>query len=207
LPTKYKPGTDLMSKLMLDDKRINDIIVSQIIGEHASGQYVSRPTEWLDFTKSDVLYTPSTGRNSNSMPPVLVEVQYTGNIAFYRRLISYSLSVMKRYSATPVVLAIVIHNTTTELTNLTTTSKRLPFLLELPCHGWAESCYVINASSISDHLQQSPLNPLVALGYFLIQQKLSLRYIERNDDETIRLLYTIAQQIFGNQLQKNKESI
>jgi hypothetical protein len=32
LPTKYKPGSDLMSKLILDDKRTNNIIVSQLIG-------------------------------------------------------------------------------------------------------------------------------------------------------------------------------
>ncbi|KAG2215405.1 hypothetical protein INT45_010425 [Circinella minor] len=149
LPTKYKPGTDLMSKLMFDDKRINDIIVS----EHALGQNVSKPTEWLDFTKSDVLYTASTGRILNSMPPVLVEIQYTGNMAFYRCLINYSLSVMKRHSETPVILAIVIHNTMAELTNLTTTSEKQPFLLDLPCHGWAESCYLLNAPSISGHLQ------------------------------------------------------
>lgn len=101
------------------------------------------------------------------------------------------------------LLAIISHNTTTELANLAAVLEKRSFLLELPCHGWAKSCYLLNSSSVSDHLQLTPLNPLVALGHFLIQQKPSLRSIDRNDDETIQLLYTIAQQIFSDALKEN----
>ena len=168
---------------------------------------MSKPTEWLNFTKSDVLYTSSNSKNSNSLPPIVVEVQYTGNMPFYCRLIDYGLSVTKRNSASSVVLAIIIHNTTTELTNLAVASEKLPFLLELPCHGWAESCYLLNSSSISDQLQLTSLTPLVALGHFPIQKKPSLRRIDWNDDKTIQSLYTIAQQIFGDGLKENESVI
>ncbi|KAI8878829.1 hypothetical protein K501DRAFT_194960 [Backusella circina FSU 941] len=168
---KYKPGTDLMSKLTLDDKRINNIIVSQIIGQYLLNQYVSKLIEWLNFKKSDVLYTSPNSKNSNSLLFIVVKVQYTGNMSFCRRLIDYGLSVTKRHSASLVILAIIIHNTTTELTNLSVASEKLRFLLELPCYGWAESCYLLNSSSISDQLQLTSLNPLVALRHFLIQQK------------------------------------
>ncbi|KAI9004022.1 hypothetical protein CLU79DRAFT_378396 [Phycomyces nitens] len=94
-----------------------------------------------------------------------------------------------------------------ELTNLSVVSENQPFLLELPCHGWVKSCYLLNSSSISEHLQSTPLNPLVALGDFLIQQKPSLRSIDRNDDETIQLLYAIAQQIFSDGLKQNESVI
>ncbi|MBM6383520.1 MAG: hypothetical protein JSY10_05940 [Paenibacillus sp.] len=66
---------------------------------------------------------------------------------------------------------------------------------------------MLNSSSISDQLQLASFNPLVALGHFLIQQKPSLRHIDRNDDETIQLLYTIAQQIFGDGLKENEPVI
>lgn len=56
-------------------------------------------------------------------------------------------------------------------------------------------------------MQLASLNPLVALGHFLIQQKPSLRCIDRNDDKTIQLLYTIAQQIFGDGLKENELAI
>ncbi|GAA5813007.1 hypothetical protein MFLAVUS_006473 [Mucor flavus] len=72
-------------------------------GQHALDQYASRPTEWLKFTKSDVLYTSSHSKNLNSLPPVLVEVQYSGNMSFYRRSIDYGLSVTKRHSTPPAI--------------------------------------------------------------------------------------------------------
>ncbi|KAF1802957.1 hypothetical protein FB192DRAFT_1300018 [Mucor lusitanicus] len=144
--------------------------------------------------------TSKDSLNSNSLPPIVVEVQYTGNMTFYRRLIDYGLSVTKRHSSPPVVPVIIIHNTTAELTSLTVASKKQSFLLELPWHDWAKSCYLINAASISSHLQSSPLNPLVALGHFLIQQKPSIRYIDRNDDKTI-------QEIFGEGLQQHESTI
>ena len=49
---------------------------------------------------------------------------------------------------------------------LTTASDTLPFLLQLPCYGWAQACYLMNAGSIANHLQNSPLNPAVAVGHF-----------------------------------------
>lgn len=169
-------------------------------------QYVSRPTEWIDFTKSDVLYTASSAQHDKTLPPLLVEIQYTANMAFYRRLIKYGLSTMKQHSASPVVLVIVIHNITTEVVDLLISSKKQPYLFELPCHGWAKSCYVLNASSISAHISQTVLNPLVALGHFLIQQKLSLRHIDRNDDATIQLLYAIAKELFGDDSQNGPKT-
>ncbi|KAI9033830.1 hypothetical protein CLU79DRAFT_692620 [Phycomyces nitens] len=41
------------------------------------------------------------------------------------------------------------------------------------------------------------MEPLVALGYFIIQQKLSLEEIEKKDDPTIKMLYKISQDAFG----------
>jgi hypothetical protein len=53
------------------------------IGNHAQGKYVSRPTEWPNFMKSDVLYCPMKTVKSNKLPHLLVEVQYTANMAFF----------------------------------------------------------------------------------------------------------------------------
>ena len=103
------------------------------VGNHAQGKYASRLTEWPNFMKSDVLYCPMKTVKSNKLPPLLVEVQYTANMAFFRRLMEYSLSINKYYHALPVVLAICIHNTTSDLMELSTPSSTLPFLVELSC--------------------------------------------------------------------------
>lgn len=68
--------------------------------------------------------------------------------------------------------------------------------------GWAKSCYLLNCSSISDHLQLIPLDPLIGSGIFPVQQTPSLRLIDRNDNEILKLLYAIAQQIFGDELKE-----
>ncbi|KAG1167903.1 hypothetical protein G6F70_009384 [Rhizopus microsporus] len=141
---------------------------------------------------------------SNKLPPLLVEVQCTANMAFFRRLMEYSLSINKHYHALPVVLAICIHNTTSDLMGLSTPSSTLPFLVELLCSGWAKSCYLMNGGSISKHLQEIPLNPFVAVGHFLIEQKPSLADMIHRDDKTIIMLYELAKKVFGDQIQEEQ---
>lgn len=86
LPLIHKTGTDLLSKCILNDIGITNIVVSSIIkkkqmfiiiiiGEHAHDKYVSRPTEWPNFMKSDILYCPVNLFRSKALPPLLVEVQ------------------------------------------------------------------------------------------------------------------------------------
>ncbi|KAG0182697.1 hypothetical protein DFQ29_002827 [Apophysomyces sp. BC1021] len=201
LPQKYTPGTDLMSKWILNDTDVINIIVSNIVGLDAQNEYTTRPTEWPNFTRSDVLYHPTKQSKIKILPPVLIEVQYTANMNFYRRLIEYSLSVKKQYpSMLPIVVAICIHSTTQELLNLTTECDTMPFMMQLPCHGWAKSCFLLNAESISNHLQQNPLHPLVALGHFFIEQEPSLVSMKKRDDETIQLLYSIAKRVFEDEI-------
>ncbi|KAI8137922.1 hypothetical protein BJV82DRAFT_524398, partial [Fennellomyces sp. T-0311] len=65
-----------------------------------------------------------------------------------------------------------------------------------PCQGWARSCYLLNRQPISDYVQQTPLDPLVALAHFFVEQQPSSMHIRRRDDVTIRLLYNIAKRVF-----------
>jgi hypothetical protein len=162
--------------------------------------YAARPTEWPNFTKSDVLYVADSSANNetNDLPPILIQVQYTANMSFFKRLIDYSLSVGKQYHAEPIVIAIATHNTTKNLLDLAAQSDIIPFLKTLPCYGWAKNCYLMNANSINGCINENVLDPLVALGHFLIKQKQSLSEMERKDDETIQLLYKIAGDIFGD---------
>jgi hypothetical protein len=55
-PPNTVPGTDIMSKWILYNKEVINIIVSKVVGPHAVDEYNVKPTEWLNFTRSDVLY-------------------------------------------------------------------------------------------------------------------------------------------------------
>lgn len=72
LPSDYRPGSDLMSKILLKDERLMNIVLKNVVGDHASSAlYTLCRCEWANKTISDVLYLPTT----SNLPPVLVEIQ------------------------------------------------------------------------------------------------------------------------------------
>ncbi|KAG2229974.1 hypothetical protein INT48_000607 [Thamnidium elegans] len=139
LPPKYTPGTDLMSKLILNNDIVINIVVSAIIGDNTSNKYSTKPTEWPNFKRSNVLYCPLS-----------------------------------------------LDNTSQELS--------------------AKDCFLVNKQTVSDHLENKPLEPLVALAHFLIEGKSALVNMEKEDDETIKKLYTIAKQIVSQEIVNEKTS-
>ncbi|KAG2222097.1 hypothetical protein INT45_007983 [Circinella minor] len=68
-----RPGTDIISKLVLQENPITNIVVEYLVGTKAKDKYRARPIEWINDTRSDVLFM-CDGDNS-SYPPVLIEVQ------------------------------------------------------------------------------------------------------------------------------------
>ncbi|KAI9321706.1 hypothetical protein BX666DRAFT_1811613, partial [Dichotomocladium elegans] len=212
LPKKYAPGTDLMSKWLLSNKDVINMIVCPIIvvngiGAEAKDAYSAWPSEWPNFVRSDVLYFPNSSALAKKLPPVLIEVQCAAGMPFYRRLIKYCLSAEKQYSLMPVIVTFVIHSTSSELLEMASGHEQMPYILELPCQGWARSCFLLTASSIRPHLADETLNPLVALAHFLCEQKLSLGSITRQDDPTIQMLYRIAQEAFDEEAAKEESKM
>ncbi|KAI7853909.1 hypothetical protein BDC45DRAFT_441364, partial [Circinella umbellata] len=205
LSKKYSPGTDLMSKSILDDKHVINMIVTKVIGEAAKDKYITKPTKWPNYTKSDVLYCPIKINELKDLPPILIEVQHTANMNFYRKLMEYSLSVQKEYSVLPIVIAICIHYTSNELLEMSSVSNRISFMKELPSHGWAKSCFLINKESILNFEDKTPLEPVVALAHFFVEQQTSLLHIKRHDDATVQLLYNIAKHIFEGELAADQD--
>ncbi|KAI7904806.1 uncharacterized protein BX663DRAFT_431337 [Cokeromyces recurvatus] len=199
LPPKYAPGTDLMNKWILNHELVINLIIKSVIGEHAENEYSTKPIEWTNYTRSDVFYCPNNRAKTKTLPPVLIEVQYAANGAFFRRLIEYCLMIRKQHPILPVVVVFCIHNTSQEFKDLTYDCKELPFSKRVYCHGWARDCYFISESTISAYLDQQPLHPLAALGHFFTEQKLSILGTVKKEDPTIKLLYEIAKRIFENE--------
>ncbi|CEP17351.1 hypothetical protein [Parasitella parasitica] len=195
-----------MSKLILNKDDVINIVVSAITGDNASNKYSTKPTEWPDFKRSDVLYCPSSRKDLKCHPPLLIEIQYSADMNFFRRLVDYSLSIKKCYDTLPIALAVVVHNTSQELSNITSECQKFPFAKKLPCTGWAKDCLLIYKQTVSDHLENKPLEPLVALAHFLIEGKSALINMEKGNDETIKNLYTIAKQMVSHEFINEKIS-
>jgi hypothetical protein len=58
-----------------------------------------------------------------------------------------------------------------------------------------------------NHLNENPLNKLVALGHFLIQQKRNILSIGQKHDPAIQLLYQISKDKFENECYVEEEKI
>ncbi|KAI8094956.1 uncharacterized protein B0P05DRAFT_524105 [Gilbertella persicaria] len=127
LPPKYAPGTDLMSKWMLNHELVVNLIVKSVIGEHAENEYNTKPTEWTNYTRSDVFYCPINRAKTKTLPPVLIEVQHAANGAFFRRLNEYCLMIRKQHPILPVAVIFCTHNTSQEFKDLTYDCEVMPF--------------------------------------------------------------------------------
>ncbi|KAI8085619.1 hypothetical protein BDF21DRAFT_486737 [Thamnidium elegans] len=70
--------------------------------------------------------------------------------------------------------------------------SRIEGWYSFPCDVWASECFILCYSSIDKCILTKPLDPFVALGLFLIKGTASTNDMPWNDNETIKLLYSIA---------------
>ncbi|KAG2230814.1 hypothetical protein BDF21DRAFT_468488 [Thamnidium elegans] len=122
-----------------------------------SNLYYSAQTEWADGSKSDVLYVPKT-EVTNASPPILIEIQ--------NRVVKGFSSIFFE-----------------EQFN---TNINCMHLLEMKCKRWAKSCDFISPKSIKDHIKENPMNPLVALAYYMTCQSQCLESLTYNTEVALR---------------------
>ncbi|CAO3655857.1 unnamed protein product [Mucor hiemalis] len=189
-----------MSKLILLKSEIINIFASHFVGEHAKDKYMAVPTEYANLMKSDVLCAPISHRDRD-LPPILVEIQHTVNMKFYLRVNEYCLQILKEYPVAPIVVVVCINSTTEDIINMEVKQNEdFPFAMQLPCIGWAKSFNLLNGGSIHAYLDTQPLHPLVAVAHLLIEQMLSLISMENRQDPIIQKLFSLAKDIFGNEI-------
>ncbi|KAI7896834.1 uncharacterized protein EV154DRAFT_585047, partial [Mucor mucedo] len=169
------------------------------VGPNAKDQYVAIPTEWVNFTRSDVAYEPVNC--SSDLPRILIEIQNKADMHFYQRLIDYSPSKL------PIVVAIVINSTSKDLLETEIPGSHIPFAKQLSSIGWASSCLLFNAETVAPYLNETPLNPLLALVHCLIEQESSLMNFAQSNDPTLISLYTKMKNIVGDPIYENESSI
>lgn len=201
LPHKLRPGTDLISKQILLNPTVIDIVVETTFGSEGICNYSPWPTEWPNRTISDILYLPISQQNG-SFPPILVEIQHTVDNDFILRLMSHAISLYRQYNKIPIVLTFVISSMKYEVSKKTVQNKDHPFLRQYSCQPWAKMCYFVTGSSIETSLA-SPLSPFVALSTFFISQHPSLLVNPFRNDPTIQLLYSIAARVFQEQMDES----
>jgi hypothetical protein len=192
-----------MSRILLQDERIMNIVIKSLVGEHtSSSMYTLGRYQWTNKTISDVVYLPKT----QAVPPILIEIQQKVDEHFLGRAIKYCLSLKEEYGVLPLMLIISIKGFSNEeiKAKLITNNH---YLDSINCDFWAEKCQILSSKSMENHLSQTPLNQLVALGHFLGQQKKCILSIDKKHDPTIQLLYKISKEKFENECQVEEEKL
>ncbi|RCH83577.1 hypothetical protein CU098_008475, partial [Rhizopus stolonifer] len=192
----YSADSGLKSKRVLLDKEVINLVSTELIGPKSIDSYYSCSTEWVDGTQSSVLYATNDGI---VFPPILIEVQHVADDAFLHRVVRCCEEINKKYGAVPVVLVFVVNKMCDVIMHKASKDRKHPFLLKLPCFPWARNCLFLSGESIHDHLADSPLSPLVALGTFLATKKPCIIDHGQEQDPTIKMLYNISKNTVENE--------
>ncbi|KAG2209236.1 hypothetical protein INT47_005528 [Mucor saturninus] len=143
LPPKHRPGTDLMSKTLLKDSRVVNMIVSTLVAKNG---------EWLDGKRADVLLIPTTVA-SESLSPILVEIQNVVDKPYMHRLTQYCSNIYdENNNIEPIALAICIKNVRVEISNMFYDRPKASYLKQLPCNFWAREHSIMTPKTIADYI-------------------------------------------------------
>ncbi|KAI7902933.1 uncharacterized protein BX663DRAFT_508910 [Cokeromyces recurvatus] len=194
-----------MSKLILQDKRVMNLVLESLIGKDAIDCYVSSPCEWIDGRHADILYTPILPA-SEALPPVIIEIQNVVDKPFIRRLIKYCSHVIDTYQVEPVALTICVNSVRKEVKNKLQETNKATYMKKLASDDWAQAHYFISEETIRSSLE-APLSPMVALSYVMIKQQVSIIGLEHRNDPTVQMLYSIAKEVLDHQIHKEEKII
>ncbi|KAG0808039.1 hypothetical protein G6F25_010093 [Rhizopus arrhizus] len=196
LPWNWKPGSDSMSKLLFNDPTVVNLVVQSLLGstDIPANSYTVASNEWADGTRSDVVYAAES-KSTKTQPPILIEFQNQVNHEFMNRVINYSLSAYRRYKVYPIVPIFAIKGfSSIEVEKEFVVADKKPFL-EIESKFWAKKCFLVSSNSVLEYIGQSPMDPMIAMGYFLTSNAVSLTSLRYQFDPTVRLLFQICKDL------------
>ncbi|CAO3615409.1 unnamed protein product [Cunninghamella echinulata] len=85
-------------------------------------------------------------------------------------------------------------------------TPKTSYLKKLPSESREKEHLFLNEATISEFLQ-IPLSPMVALGYVLVKQAVSLFGLEHKDDSIVHMLYEISQVSLDNEIYDVEKTI
>jgi hypothetical protein len=124
-----------------------------------------------------------------------------------RRLIKCSLSAYSRYKVHPVVLIFAIKGFSGTAIEKEFAIASKKFFFKTDSKFWAKECLLLSSKSILDFINQSPMDPIVAIWYFLTSGAVSLASLKYQSDPTVQLLYHISKKIVMNERDKKDKFV
>lgn len=186
---KTRPGTDLFAKEVLRNKEIKDIIVRYVYGKDVEGSLFDYGlTETLDGLRMDMVYVPID--RSQTLAPIIVEVQAIIDSKFITRLIKYSLATYANYKKYPHTITIS-HGGFMNQTFKDHHFTREDGWYTHSCMSWADTCRFFTPEFIQKEIQTLPLEKFTALCMVFLKRECNMLLLKYYNDETIQCIYKI----------------
>ncbi|RCH81041.1 hypothetical protein CU098_006834 [Rhizopus stolonifer] len=157
--------------------------------------------------KNDIIYGVSGGKYLLTTPPALVEIQQKVDIQFLKRLTRYCLNIHDQTKIEPVVMVFAIQGSSSKAfieDNFNQSQNKAYYTSKK--FLWAKACRFYSLDSIANVMSENTMKPVVALTYFLCNQKKSLFGLEKSEDPELRRIYQIAARSFEPYTTKEEEN-
>lgn len=188
LPLNWKPGTDLISKMLLNDPAIMRIVIHSLVGEDISpDSYSVAPTEWADTKGVYTLYV-SQNMSNEKLTPVLVVIQEEVDQSTMLEIVERSALVCENFRILPTVLVISIKSSS-DLKNAGEFEViDHPFLMQCESKFWASKCYLFFTDNLVNmNTTNTFANALFSLCHFISNPNKSFTLSHPLNTQTISL--------------------
>ncbi|CAO0793163.1 unnamed protein product [Mucor circinelloides] len=187
LPLKWKPGEDCMSKLLLSDPKIINLVVHSLVDASIpANSYIPAQTEWTDTKGVYTLYA-SREKNDDRFAPVLVAVHEEVTHATMLDTIEYCTMVYGKFRLLPTVLIISINGSSSLMDDNEFSVVDDLFLVQCKSNFWARKCFLFFPGSVNKSVNNTPRPSLTSLCQFICNPSKTLIFHHNLETETISL--------------------
>ncbi|CDH60618.1 hypothetical protein RO3G_05785 [Lichtheimia corymbifera JMRC:FSU:9682] len=191
IPHAYRSGTDLLSKSVLKDQRVINLLARSVV-DAPNDTYIAGQSDFMDGTACDVLYIPRSA--ASTLPPIVFEIQRVVDDKFMLRAVRYATIVGQVHHRIPIIVVLCVESVVNTVFNKFNAPCDYPFAKEAHCDFWAQRCILLSEATLRGHIAED-MHPLAALGHFISSESPSTLTIEYgSSNETIRLFYKVAQE-------------
>ncbi|KAI7871954.1 uncharacterized protein EV154DRAFT_570601 [Mucor mucedo] len=145
VPTEYLPSIDLVSKIVLTDKRIGNVITTTIF-KAEKDSYVVEPPEFMHQNFGAVLYTPCSLKTD--LPPIVINIIETFEEKKFNQIIQPRTNIFEQYKTLPICVIIVVQQLDEKIIEQSLQHHDLPLFREITCAFWAKQCMLVSSEDI-----------------------------------------------------------
>ncbi|CAO3700916.1 unnamed protein product [Rhizopus stolonifer] len=187
---------------MLRNPFVINIVTRALL--NLEGNYVTDSPEWPNGMRSDVVLVHKEA--STDHPPIIIEFQRAVGEDFVKKVLIHSNQSEKRHKTVPIILVVCIESIHNQVKGYLKKCDDLPcYSLAVP--WWNSRFYIINNTSIQDHVMDRGLDPFVAFGLFFTSQATSVHVSLRSDDPTINMPHRISLEVYRDILREDTQPV